>query len=213
MRQSVFNLLSGLVIFIIIVAVFYLFNSVEGFKSPGPEYLYPDIDPSSPLLSHSVDMPINTTYSCTNFCGPHAECAKTREQCTSDVDCTGCQPKYTPLEKNTHDVRGQNEAGKLTYNQTPRYSVLTTDIGTQAKFATDDSMNAQVPIMYLGYDKWRSAFDMGMELFRKKESVTSDDLKYAPAWVRHTSTTGMFDDISPRAANAYLTNFSRNISN
>jgi len=42
--------------------------------------------------SDNVDLPINTKYSCKNMCGPHATCSLTGEQCTSDIDCYGCQP-------------------------------------------------------------------------------------------------------------------------
>jgi hypothetical protein len=189
-------------ILIISCLIFNMMTIREGFKSPGPEYLYPDIDPSSPELSHSVDMPINTTFQCANFCGPKAQCLNTREQCTSDVDCTGCQPKFTPLTKNTHDVRAENDAGKLTYNQTPQYSTLTTDMGTQAKFVSPYAAVAQVPSMYMGLDAWEKAHNVGMHLFEKK-SQTSDD-EYTPSWIPHTSTTGLFETSLPRAANAYL---------
>jgi hypothetical protein len=40
--------------------------------------------------SHSVDLPLTTTYSCKNFCGPTSKCAITGEQCFIDADCKGC---------------------------------------------------------------------------------------------------------------------------
>jgi hypothetical protein len=34
--------------------------------------------------NYTVDLPINTTASCSNFCGPQSTCAITGEQCSSD---------------------------------------------------------------------------------------------------------------------------------
>ena len=59
--------------------------SKEGFN-PNALLTY---DSNSPKNSHNVDV-INNPYSCSNFCGPKATCLKTGEQCTSDVDCKGC---------------------------------------------------------------------------------------------------------------------------
>jgi len=30
-------------------------------------------------------------YTCGNWCGPKSQCLLSREQCSSDVDCKGCQ--------------------------------------------------------------------------------------------------------------------------
>ena len=53
--------------------------------------------------THTVNLPLNTTSSCSNFCGPTARCSMTGQQCTSDIECPGCQPnvsqpqnQYTP---------------------------------------------------------------------------------------------------------------------
>ena len=35
----------------------------------------------SSKTSHTVDLPLTITYSCTNFCGPTARCAKTGQRC------------------------------------------------------------------------------------------------------------------------------------
>ena len=64
------------------------FNFKEGFD-PNALLTY---DSNSPKNSHNVDV-VNNKYSCSNFCGPQSQCALTRDQCTSDVDCQGCQPK------------------------------------------------------------------------------------------------------------------------
>ena len=41
--------------------------------------------------SHTVNLPLNTTTTCQNFCGPTARCAITGHQCSSDADCPGCK--------------------------------------------------------------------------------------------------------------------------
>lgn len=163
-------------------------------------------DTNTPLTSHTVNLPINTTYQCNNFCGPNAQCSITREQCTSDVDCQGCQPVFNNLEQPvTKDVRGQNDAGKLTYNQTPQYSSLTTDIGTQALLY---NKSALVPKPYYGIDKWMKSAEVGEQLFHDKMNYmylqdptkTKNMIRYP---LRET-TTGLYEDNGPLAANAYL---------
>jgi len=167
---------------------------------------YP-ISEISPKFSHTVDQPINTTYSCQNFCGPNSQCSITREQCTSDVDCYGCQPIITkPPEYLTKEIGGQNDAGKLTYNQNPRYSQLTTDIGTQASLY-GNKLGA-VPKPYFGVDKWMGKANTGINFI-------NDELKYIysayptefiniPQYPTRESITGLFKDNGPLAANAYL---------
>ena len=54
---------------------------------------YKYMDTGSPNTSHSVDLPINNPIDCSNMCGPLGRCYKTGEQCTSDIDCPGCNPK------------------------------------------------------------------------------------------------------------------------
>ena len=169
--------------------------------------LFRDGDANTPLTSHSVDMPLNTTFSCTNFCGPNAQCSKTREQCTSDVDCYGCQPIYTkpPVYKD-EDVEGQNDAGKLTYNQTPQYSTLTTDIGTEASLYGNKL--AKVPKMYGGVDAWMKSANYGMQLFDKQRKyqyiMDPEEYNNELAYPLRESSTGLFADNGPLAANAYL---------
>ena len=85
-----------IVMIIFIVLFIYIINSnaysKEGFN---PKALL-TYNSNSPKNSHNVDV-INNPYSCSNFCGPKATCLKTGEQCTSDVDCYGCQP---PIKSN-----------------------------------------------------------------------------------------------------------------
>jgi len=160
-------------------------------------------DDNLPDTSHTVNLPINTTFSCKNVCGPTARCYLSGEQCTSDVDCFGCQPYPKKEEIISNEVRGQNDAGKLTQNVTPRYSTLTTDIGTQAAFYGKGE-NIE-PVQYFnGINTWRHSFDVGMELYDKKYSPSANILPFLPRYPKRPTLSGQFVDDGPLAANAYL---------
>jgi hypothetical protein len=178
----------------------------EGFDTTAYQ-LYREGDTNTPLTNHNVDLPINTTYQCKNICGPQSQCSITRTQCTSDVDCYGCVPPFVkPPNYVTKDVKGQNDAGRLIYNQNPRYSTLTTDIGTQATLY--NKPNAKVPKPYYGIDNWMKSAEYGMQQFNKKwiarlkqdPEKTKNMITYP---VRETAT-GLFEDNGPLPANAYL---------
>ena len=175
------------------------------FKEGFDMYAQPTIDLGMPDTSHTVNLPLNTTFSCENMCGPLARCSKTGEQCTSDVDCYGCQPKVYEPEYERKDVRGQNDAGKLTSGITPRYSTLTTDIGTQAKLYGPTENLA--PVQYFkGVNEWRKSFDVGMELYNKKFNPSIDMLPFLPKYPPRPSLSGEFIDNGPLASNAFLSN-------
>ena len=57
-------------------------------------------DTGNPDTTHNVDMPLTTTTSCKNMCGPPNRCSITGQQCMSDIDCPGCQPQVPPLSPN-----------------------------------------------------------------------------------------------------------------
>ena len=173
----------------------------EGFDM----YAQPTIDMGTPETSHTVNLPINTTFSCENMCGPLARCSKTGEQCTSDVDCYGCQPKVYEPAYTKKNVGGQNDAGKLTAGITPRYSVLTTDIGTQAKlYGKGENL---MPMQYFkGVNELRKSFDAGMELYNKKFNPNIQVLPFLPKYPPRPSLSGEFIDDGPLAANAFLSN-------
>lgn len=74
------------------------------------------VDMGSPETSHNVDQPINTKRSCKNMCGPLARCSITGEQCTSDVDCYGCQKINQNENKKSVDMEDDEnakEGGKI----------------------------------------------------------------------------------------------------
>ena len=173
--------------------------SKEGFDM----YAQPIRDIGSPETSHTVNLPINTTYSCQNMCGPMARCSITGEQCTSDVDCYGCQPKVEISKYADKNVGGQNDAGKLTTSYTPRYSVLTTDIGTQAKLYGKGE-NLDPPSYFKGVNQWQYSFDTGLELYNKKFNPNIEILPFLPKYPKRKTLSGEFNDDGPLAANAFL---------
>jgi hypothetical protein len=204
-KTTLFYFVSCLILFIIILKWidYLIFNDYikECFQN---FYKY---DPNTPLTNHTVNLPINTTFQCNNFCGPQSQCSITREQCTSDVDCYGCQPKFvTPGKIIDENIRGQNDAGKLTYNQTPTYSELTTDIGTQSSLY--GKKLGSVPKMYEGVDLWTPSYDAGMKIFDKKMSyiysAEPSQFRYMPTYPTRESVTGLFLDNGPIESNAYL---------
>jgi hypothetical protein len=93
----------------------------------------------------NVDLPINTKYSCKNMCGPRGICSMTDEQCTSDIDCYGCQPKKQNKKNISKDVNSYNDNGK----STPNNSFLTSDIGSTAYYFDDKT--AQKPKYILSF--------------------------------------------------------------
>ena len=160
-------------------------------------------DNGSSYTSHTVNLPINTNYSCQNMCGPLSTCSITQEQCTSDVDCYGCQPIIGSSKNTNKDIKGQNDAGKLTTSFTPTYSTLTTDIGTQAKLVKNN-INI-TPVQYFnGINQWRDSFDAGMEIYNEKYNPGINKLPFMPNYPKRPTLSGQFIDDGPLASNAYL---------
>jgi len=130
-------------------------------------------DENSPLYSHTVDLPINNPVSCKNFCGPKSQCAITREQCTSDVDCQGCNPTNNNDFANM-TVEPYDATGKLGQNMGLQYSPLTTGYNNHvANFEEvyPGSKDAQIKTVYQGVDLWTKSFNKGLELYNKKQDV------------------------------------------
>ena len=180
-------------------------NLKEGFD-PNALLTY---DTNSPKLSHSVDV-VNERYSCSNFCGPKAQCALTREQCTSDVDCKGCQPIISepPKYLTNTEVKPLDDAGNMTFNQTPQYSSLTTDIGTFASYVKPGSLDNEVPRPYQGVDTWTKSFNYGLKLADDKltydYSPAQEEYRILPTYPVTKTATGLFYDTGPTASNARL---------
>ena len=152
--------------------------------------------------SHTVDLPLTNTYSCKNFCGPQSRCV-TGQQCFSDIDCPGCQPKKN--SKSTikpNNILGDNDAGKLTFNSTPQYSSLTTDMGTQAMTFSDKEFSKTLSPTF-GINTWRASFDTEQKLFDKRYKPPST-LQNIPSYPHRYSATGDFLEDGPLASNATL---------
>ena len=139
---------------------------------------------NSPLYSHNVNLPINDPISCKNFCGPKAQCLITREQCTSDVDCKGCN-RIHPL-------------GYYMNNFSQIYP---------------GSKNSQIKRPYEGIDLWEGSFNKGLELYNKKREIedkysndinTFDSINYKIKYPTTISATGLFYETTPLASNATI---------
>lgn len=180
-------------------------------------------DRNSPLYNHTVNLPLTDRVSCQNFCGPKAQCAITREQCTADIDCYGCNPGPKPLNDCTSkDVDPYDNGGKLTHNQGLNYSSLTTGYnnhGIDFEEVYPGSKKAQIIQPYLGVDKWTRGFNEGLKLYNKKQELydsyqeekynirdnSSGNVdNYAPNYPTTISATGAFFETTPPASNAYL---------
>jgi hypothetical protein len=187
-------------------------NQKEGFK-PNTEASITFDNPNTPLTTHSVDLPLNTNYKCANFCGPKQTCSKTPGiQCSTDVDCWqfGCQsllkpPTKTEVEKLEDEPKPDNDAGILTYNQTPQYSFLTTDIGTNASII---NQNAELDRPYAGIPVWENTYNKQAQMIDDelayKYSAEPEKYKTTPFYPVSTTITGLFYDIGPTPSNAIL---------
>jgi len=189
-----------LLIFIVMSYGVYLINEdyiIECFSS----FIARDV--GSPETSHNVDQPINTKFSCKNMCGPLARCSITGEQCTSDVDCFGCVPKYPQKNLGIEiNFKGDNDAGKLTMGVTPTYSPLTTDIGTNAA-QIHISNSSQPPEYNQGVNVWENAFHNGYKFFNMRYK-TPKDIDYIPNYPTRYTLSGEFKEDGPLESNSYL---------
>jgi len=151
--------------------------------------------------SHTVDLPLTTTYSCKNFCGYPARCYITGQQCTADIDCPGCQPYKSKFKKNTNDVQGDNDAGKLTLGVTPTYSPLTSGYGTHQKIITTN-MYSKPYMPNFGVNTWIDEFNEDQTLFNKR--YKPPNIMYMPDYQQIYSLTGEFIEDGPFASNAFI---------
>lgn len=183
-------------IFLILIALillFIIFNMIHYLVREN--YIIECFNNNS---SHTVNLPLNSTYSCKNFCGPTSRCAITGQQCFTDVDCPGCQPYSPPLPKTKDCIPGNNDAGKLTVGVTPTYSPLTTGYGTKEKIITKD-MYARPLQANFGYDTWGQTFNEGQQLFNKR--YKPNQLQYMPNYPPMYSITGEFIGDGPLPSN------------
>ncbi len=164
------------------------------------------VDRGDPSTNHTVNLPINTKFECENLCGPLGRCYKTGQQCSSDIDCFGCKPPLSEelIADLTKIIPGYNDAGKLTTEVTPTFSVLTTDIGSQASPYEKDSTFIKVPSYNIGYNTWRKTYDVGAEMYNQKYSPPPSELKYDAQYPERKTLSGEFIDVGPLPSNAEL---------
>lgn len=156
----------------------------------------------SNTTSHSVDLPLTTTYSCKNFCNPTSRCAISGQQCFTDIDCPGCQPYVPPLKKETNNnILGNDEAGKLTWGVTPQYSSLTTGYGTHERIITNNVYSKPSEANF-GVNTWISEYDEEKQLFEKRYKPSG--LEYMPQYPKRYSLTGELMEDGPLPSNSYL---------
>ncbi len=180
-------------------------------------------DINSPQYSRTVNLPINDPVSCKNFCGPNAQCLLTREQCTSDIDCQGCNPGPKPQDTCiTKEVPPYDATGKLG-QQGLQYSPLTTGYNDHnADFAQiyEGSKDAQLKVPYQGLDLWTDSFNKGLELYNRKRKIadkysegvsnaipiaTENKMPYyEPKYPMTISATGLFYETTPPASNSAI---------
>lgn len=161
--------------------------------------------------SHTVNLPINTKYSCKNMCGPQATCSITGEQCTSDIDCYGCRPtkkkrkgKRRMNDNHNYDnVIPFDDNGKLTDNVTPSYSTLTSDIGTHAYYF-ENKINSPALYYNKGINTWRETFDEEKLLYDKRYNPSIFFTQFIPSYHATPTLTGEFMVVGPYASNATI---------
>jgi hypothetical protein len=148
--------------------------------------------------SHTVSMPINTSSSCQNFCGPTSRCSVTGQQCFADIDCPGCQPISNIKNDTTKNVPGDNDAGKLTTGVTPTYSPLTSTYQTFLRVNTGKNTDKPAKANF-GKNTWSSGFNTGWDLFKQEYGVTG--LQFEPTYPETYTTTGQFKTDGPLPSN------------
>jgi hypothetical protein len=191
-----------------IILLFFIFYWIDVLSNNGYIILklkegFVNVIRESKDTSHTVNLPINTNYTCQNFCGPTARCSITGQQCAADIDCPGCMP-YVPGIKNelTPDVPGDNDAGKLTTGVTPTYSPLTSTYQSFKRVGDDNEKPAQANF---GVNTWTSKFDMGAKFFNQR--YKPQGLQFMPTYPDTYTTTGQFKTDGPLAANSTFSTF------
>lgn len=204
MKLSINNFILPFTAFILLLVIFRMIDYLAAEK-----YIIESFYSRENITdntTHTVDLPLNTTYSCKNLCGPTARCAITGHQCLADIDCPGCQPyssslsksKTNPFSKTQDCIPATNDAGKLTVGVTPNYSPLTSGYGTREKIITND-MYAQPPQPNFGVDTWGKSFNEGQELFNRR--YKPNQLEFMPNYPPMYSITGEFIGDGPLPSN------------
>ena len=195
------NTILAIITLILFIGIFYWidFLSNNGYIYYKIKEGFKNVIRESKDTSHTVNLPINTTYTCQNFCGPTARCSKTGEQCMADIDCPGCMPYTNSKNEITPDVPGDNDAGKMTTGVTPTYSPLTSTYQSFKRVGDDNEKPAQANF---GVDTWTSKFDMGTKFYNQR--YKPQGLQFMPQYPDRYTTTGEFKTDGPLAANSTI---------
>ena len=190
-----------------IILLFFIFYWIDVLSNNGYIILklkegFVNVIRESKDTSHTVNLPINTNYTCQNFCGPTARCSITGQQCAADIDCPGCMPYTNAKNELTPNVPGNNDAGKLTTGVTPTYSPLTSTYQSFKRVGDDNEKPAQANF---GVNTWTSKFDMGAKFFNQR--YKPHGLQFMPTYPDTYTTTGQFKTDGPLAANSTLSTF------
>lgn len=202
-KGQYYILFLAVISFLLFVALFKWIDYLSTNKYIVECFQQMNNEKTSEKTTHTVDLPLNTTYSCQNFCGPTARCSITGQQCFTDIDCPGCQPDVPTSSKTDKKecIKGNDDAGKLTVGTTPTYSVLTTDMGTRSKTFPKKKF-AKAPQAEYGINVWRDDFNEQEKLFYKR--YKPGQLEYMPNYPKRYSLTGEFIEEGPLASNAAL---------
>ena len=149
------------------------------------------------FTSANVDMPFTNKSTCNNFCSPNSTCSITGEQCSSDVDCSGCSSMSTPYSADSSfNVVGANDAGKLTVALTPSYSSLTGGFGTNERIITNHYYQKPAQGNF-GTNNWKRSFEEGQQIYDRVYNNQSFNKQYPTMY----SITGEFSGNGPMPAN------------
>ena len=154
------------------------------------------IDLGLPETSHTVNLPINTTYECENKCMPPSRCSITGEQCTSDIDCCGCIP--TPnTEKNIEGFT--SDQLNSAYGADAQNKVTDFDL-----FTPEEELFSKPPQYFLGIDTWSKSFYEGAQLFNdahdpniQKARYPKNNPKFQLKYPNRATLSGLFVENGP----------------
>ena len=192
-----YSLYWALLSFILIIFIFTWINSLVKNR-----FIIECFNPNSPEYSHNVSLPLTTTTTCQNFCGPPARCALTGQQCLSDIDCPGCQTLQKTNKKKSHSIPGDDDSGKLTFNQTPQYSPLTSDFGTKARIISSQKKLSPTPALYIN-NQWLGDFYKSEQEFNSQFKPPNSYL--TPNYPQSYTLSGQFMTEGPLPSNSYIT--------
>ena len=179
-------------ILIAIVFLYFKINNKSICQENFDKYRSYYTDLGLPGTSHTVNLPINTTFECENKCMPPARCSITGEQCSSDIDCCGCNPNAKKIQKlleegiDLNDIN--NEVGSIDkFVEGFTADQLKSAYGNDAKnkvtdfdlFTKEHELFSKPPQYYLGEDMWSKSFYEGAKLFNDAHDPNIQKARYA----------------------------------